>query len=161
LIKSGRIAKQDVLFNIVGKPDAFVQDLIGRSGLAEVARFTGFVSHREALGYQVNSSLLLLILHRDKANPGVTTGKLYEYLGSRTPILAIVPPHFEAARIVRETGAGVSVEASDPEGIEGALLDSYREFKSGSARCAGHADLSAYERSTGARQLAELLNEIS
>jgi glycosyltransferase involved in cell wall biosynthesis len=161
LIETGRIAKHDVLFNIVGKPDAFVQGLIAQSGLAEVARFTGFVSHREALEYQVNSSLLLLILHRDKANPGVTTGKLYEYLGSRTPILAIVPPHFEAARIVRETGAGVSVEASNTEGIEGALLDSYRDFKSGSARCAGHADLSAYERSTGARQLAELLSEIS
>jgi glycosyltransferase involved in cell wall biosynthesis len=161
LIEGGRIAKRDVLFNIVGTPDAFVQDLITRSGLAELTRFTGFVSHREALEHQVNSSLLLLILHRDKANPGVTTGKLYEYLGARTPILAMVPPHFEAARIVRETGAGVSVEASDTEGIAGALLDSYREFKSGSARCAGHADLSAYERSSGAGQLAELLSEIS
>jgi glycosyltransferase involved in cell wall biosynthesis len=161
LIESGRIAKQDVLFNIVGKPDAFVQDLIARSGLADVARFTGFVAHREALEYQVNSSLLLLILHRDKANPGVTTGKLYEYLGSRTPILAIVPPHFEAARIVRETGAGVSVEASDTEAIEEALLDSYQAFKSGTDSGLSLADLSAYERNAGARQLAELLNEIT
>jgi glycosyltransferase involved in cell wall biosynthesis len=161
LIESGRIAKQDVLFNIVGRPDAFVQGLITRSGLAEVTRFTGFVSHREALEYQVNSSLLLLILHRDKANPGVTTGKLYEYLGSRTPILAMVPPHFEAARIVRETGAGVSLEASDAEGIEQALLDSYRAFKSGADSRYRQADLSTYERSAGARRLAELLSELT
>src|SRR5262249_17255554 len=145
----------------VGKPDQFVQDLVARSGLAEVVRFTGFVSHRESLDHQVNSSLLLLILHRDRANPGVTTGKLFEYLGSRTPILAIVPPHFEAARIVRETGAGTSVEANDSEGIERALLDSYQAFKSGAVQCSDQCDLSAYERKAGARRLAELLNELT
>ncbi|HWN99002.1 MAG TPA: glycosyltransferase family 4 protein [Blastocatellia bacterium] len=159
LIESDRIPRQEVLFNIVGEPDAYVQELVGRFGLADVTCFTGFVAHREALSHQVRSSLLLLILHGDKANPGVITGKIFEYLGSRRPILGIVPQDFEVARIIVEAAAGVTVDPSDASGVERELLSSYRDYRSGVSDHARSSDLSAYERRVGARQLAGLLNE--
>lgn len=161
LIDSGKVLRSDLQFNIVGERDSFVGDLVRRYGMEDVTTFTGFVPHGESLRHQVSSSLLLLVLHREMANPGVTTGKLYEYLGSGTPILAIVPPHFEAARIINETRAGVSIEATDPAGIERCLLDSYYQFKTEKDQRRDAVDLSAYERKTGAARLAELLNELT
>ena len=160
-ISNSKIIRSDIRFNIVGEPDPYVQELITRFGFSDITHFTGFVPHREALTYQVRSSLLLLILHGDKANPGVITGKIFEYLGSRRPIFGIVPSHFEAARIIRETGAGIIVDPTDVEGIEQHLVVSYSRFKSGEDSTLNESDLSAYERRRGCEQLANLLTELT
>src|SRR5215471_5232329 len=76
LIDSGKVLRSDLQFNIVGERDSFVGDLVRRYGMEDVTTFTGFVPHGESLRHQVSSSLLLLVLHREMANPGVTTGKL-------------------------------------------------------------------------------------
>jgi hypothetical protein len=113
------------------------------------------------LGYQVNSSILLFVLNGEGASPGHITGKLFEYLAARRPILGIVSPDFEAARIIQETGAGVAVSADDAEGIERFLLDSYARFKSGTDHLSCGGDLSMYERKHTAQQLAELMTELT
>ena len=161
LIDSGRVRRDDAQFKIVGEPDPYVRNLAVRLHLDDLISFTGFVSHREALAHQVNSSLLLLIIHGDRANPGLVPGKLYEYLGSGRPILAIVPPDFEAASIIRDSHAGVAVEANNAMEIERCLVDSYAEFKAGLAQNSTERDLSMYERKNGARQLAGLLTELT
>jgi glycosyltransferase involved in cell wall biosynthesis len=161
LIDDGRIPREDVRFNIVGEPDSYVKDLVARYGISDLTCFTGFVSHQEALAYQVNASLLLLFLHSDRSDIGHVPGKLYEYLGARRPILAIVPPNFEVARIIRETHAGMTVEATDLAGIEQCLLDSYLAYKSGREVLLSESDLSPYERRHGAQRLADLLNELT
>ena len=161
VIASGKVAKADVQLKIVGEPDAYAQEVVNRLGLASVTHFTGFVSHGEALAEQVDSSLLLLILHGDRSNAGHVPGKLYEYLGARRPVLAIIPEDFEAARIIGETGAGVTVEATDAAGIERCLLDSYAAYKSDAGTAACQGDLAAYERRQGAAQLADLLSTLA
>lgn len=161
LIESGRVRRDEAQFKIVAEPDPYVSDLAERLHLDDLISFTGFVSHREALAHQVNSSLLLLIIHGDRANPGLVPGKLYEYLGSGRPVLAIAPPDFEAARIILDSRAGVAIEATNTTEIERHLLDSYAAFKSGLAPGSTEHDLSMYERKNGARQLAGLLTELT
>jgi glycosyltransferase involved in cell wall biosynthesis len=161
VIDSGEVAPSDVQVKIVGEPDAYVQEIVNRLGLADITNFTGFIPHRESLAQQVDSSLLLLILHGDRSNPGHVPGKLYEYLGARRPIIAIMPTDFEAARLIRETRAGVTVEASDATGIERCLSDSYTAYKSNAGCCTSESDLSPYERRNGAKQLANIFSELA
>lgn len=161
MVDDGRIAKADVQLKIVGEPDAFAQEIVTRLGLEGITNFTGFVSHSESLAHQVDSSLLLLILHGDKSNPGHVPGKLYEYLGARRPVLGIMPADFEAARLIRETRAGVTVEASDAAGIDRCLIESYSAYESNSASCVCEGDLSPYERRHGAEQLAKIFSELA
>jgi len=161
LIESGKVRRDEVQFKMVGEPDAYVRDLAAGLHLDDLVSFTGFVSHGESLAHQVNSSLLLLIIHGDQANPGLVPGKLYEYLGSGRSILGIVPHDFEAARIIRDSRAGVAVEATNPTGIERHLLESYAAFNSGLKQNSNERDLSMYERKNGARQLAGLLTELA
>ena len=161
LIADSRIQKEEVQLKIVGEPDAYAQEAVNRLGLASVTHFTGFVSHRESLAHQVDSSLLLLILHGDRSNPGHVPGKLFEYLGARRPILALVPADFEAAHIIRETGAGATVEANDAAGIERRLLDSYTTYQAGIDGGAAEGAISGYERKQGAAQLADILSSVT
>jgi glycosyltransferase involved in cell wall biosynthesis len=161
LTETGQIPREEVLFNIVGEPDSYVRELVSRFGLDDITHFTGFVPHRDALAYQVRSSLLLLILHGDRANPGVITGKIFEYFGSRRPVLGLVPAKFEVARLIGDVGAGVTVDPSDAEGVERELMASYIDYKTGASDRGHFSDLSSYERQAGARQLGRLLDELT
>lgn len=160
-IKVGAIARKDVQVNIVGESIPNLNDLLARFDLEKEAHFTGFVSHHESLKHQVNSSLLLFPLHGEGASPGILTGKLFEYLGARRPILGILRSDFEAAGIIQDAKAGVTVEPSNVEAIERCLLASYTAFKSDKDSCLNDSDLAPYERKRGAQQLARLLEEVT
>jgi glycosyltransferase involved in cell wall biosynthesis len=159
IIASGQAPREAVRFNIVGEPDPFVREAVARFDVADITHFTGFIPHADALAEQVNSSLLLLILHQGQANAGTVPGKLYEYLGARRPVLALVPNSFEAARLIRGSSAGVVVESQDIAGIERALVESYNAYQSNNERL-NDADLSRFERRAQAGQLAALLDEL-
>jgi hypothetical protein len=48
---------------------------------------------------------------------GILTGKLFEYIGSETPILGMGPCVGEASRILTETQAGTMFERTDVSGM--------------------------------------------
>jgi glycosyltransferase involved in cell wall biosynthesis len=70
-----------------------------------------------ALGLQRRARALLLITSDEVSQ---STGKLYEYMAAGRPILALADGN-EAARIVQETGTGVTVAPTDRAGIVAAL----------------------------------------
>ena len=84
-----------------------------------VVRHVGELSRGEAIALQRAADALLLITSR---NVGEATGKLFEYLGSGRPVLALAEGN-EAARIVTATGTGVCVPPDDPTRIAAALAD--------------------------------------
>lgn len=161
LIDKGRIQREDAQVVFVGEANPYLQRLATRYEVGDITAFTGLIANRESITYQINSSLLLFPLHGSGASPGHITGKLFEYLGARRPILGIVSPDFEAGRIIEETGSGVALNAHDGDSIERYLLDSYLRFKSGTDGCLSGEDLSTYERRYTAGQLANLMTELA
>ena len=55
-----------------------------------------------------SESLLLLIPEAEGRGRSVLTAKIFEYLAAERPILAVVPPDGEAARLIRDTTRGSS-----------------------------------------------------
>jgi glycosyltransferase involved in cell wall biosynthesis len=94
-----------------------------------VVRYGGIVDRPTVLSLQRAASTLVLLT---STNTGEATGKLFEYLGSGRPIIAVAGDN-EAARIIGETGTGVSVPPGDVEAIaaqirraiDGELASSY------------------------------------
>jgi glycosyltransferase involved in cell wall biosynthesis len=84
------------------------------------------VSHAESLRLQKESDILLLLLWDVPAERGVFTGKLFEYIGSRRPVLCLGLEHGVAPDLIRERGVG-SV-ATTPEAIA-AQLRAWIEIK--------------------------------
>jgi glycosyltransferase involved in cell wall biosynthesis len=119
-----------------------------------------YLPHQRALELQRDSEANLLLLP-DAAGRGrvVPSGKIFEYLAAERPILAAVPTDGAAAKLVRETGAGVVVAPEDEKGIREALLGLHARWKAGRLQ---EGYLSEEQRKSLSRQarveeLAELL----
>jgi glycosyltransferase involved in cell wall biosynthesis len=124
---------EDVVVRFAGDFRAADREYAESLGLGDRVELLGDLSRRRSLELQRDSeALLLLIPESGGRGRGVLTGKIYEYLAAERPILAVVPSDGAAARLVRETGAGVVVPSDDVQAIREALLDFHRRWRDGS-----------------------------
>ncbi len=92
---------------------------LAEPGVTRLVRHVGYLDRPQALSLQREADTLLLVT--SAGHVGEATGKLYEYLASGRPIL-VLGPESEAARIVRETGAGRVVDRT-ADAVGEALLE--------------------------------------
>lgn len=96
--------------------DAWVSDL----GLGDVVRVHDWLPHAEIQRVLRSADLLLLLAQRQ---PLQVPNKLYEYLGTRVPILAIADEQGETARMLRQAGGHYVVARDAPADIARALRE--------------------------------------
>tara|TARA_B110000971_G_scaffold87418_1_gene89803 strand:- start:778 stop:2043 length:1266 start_codon:yes stop_codon:yes gene_type:complete len=92
--------------NFVGDISEDVKAAIKASDLEMNTSFLGYVSHQKAIAYQKCSQVLLLLIPDVVNNKGILTGKLFEYLAAKRPILAIGPTDGDLATFLKETNTG-------------------------------------------------------
>lgn len=112
----------------------------------------GHVDHKKAVAIMRTSNALLLGIPNIANNKGILTGKIFEYLGSQTPVLGLGPVDGDAAAILHETKAGEMFDYSNVQGIKNWIIDSVNggnQYLSSS-----HHD---YERKSLTQKLAEAL----
>jgi len=98
-------SRVEVLF--LGNASKRLTELIKRFGLDDIVHYQGVVSHEQALQAQADADALLL-LNFDHAYDGILTGKVYEYLAAKKPVLALgVSPESELGRLIVKVGGGV------------------------------------------------------
>jgi glycosyltransferase involved in cell wall biosynthesis len=124
---------EDVVVRFAGDFRAADREYAEELGLGERVELLGHVSRRRSLELQRDSDVLLLLIPESGGRGrGVVTGKIYEYLAAERPILAAVPPDGAAARLVRETRAGVVAPSDDVDALREALVDLHRRWRDGS-----------------------------
>lgn len=97
-----------------------VMVLARRFGIEDMVRCFDPVPYMESLKLQRGADVLLLLLWNDPREHGVFTGKLFEYLGARRPILAAGLEAGVAADLIRQRNAGVV--SNDPDQIAETLV---------------------------------------
>ena len=123
--------KNDVQMLFVGDISQKVRFEIEKNKLTEIAEFKEYVSHSEAIAYQKKSQVLLLLIPNVKNSAGILTGKLFEYLTAKRPILALGPKNGDLSEILQYTNAGVVIEHEDEERLSTEILRLYQQFKTG------------------------------
>ena len=104
-------------------------------GLGDRLELLPYVPHRHALELERDSEANLLLLPEAAGRGAVVpSGKIFEYLAAERPILAAVPPDGAAAKLVRETGAGIVVAPEDEKGIREALIGLHARWQAGQLR---------------------------
>ena len=112
-------AARDVKVEFYGQDLRTVEELVRQYGVSEHVYLGGAIAHTDSLAKQQSADILLLLLWSDPREVGVYTGKLFEYVGSGRPILAVGGAHGVAADLIRSRGLGVV--ASESEAIAEAL----------------------------------------
>ena len=112
-------AVENINVEFYGRYLGVVADLSKKYCVENLVNVCPSIPYREALAKQKSADVLLLLLWNDFKEKGVYSGKLFEYLGARRPILAIGPEDNVAANLIIERSAGVV--ATDPKNIADAL----------------------------------------
>lgn len=119
--------------DIIGKNSpAFVLGKFKRHPvLTRIVSFRPFVTHRENIAQIMRATALLLYIPSGKNTESILTGKIFDYLRSGKPILAIVPPRGLSAKLVTEAGTGLVADYQDAQGIAENLNELYQKWEAG------------------------------
>jgi glycosyltransferase involved in cell wall biosynthesis len=158
LIQSGAVVRSDVMVRFYGPFEPWLQVLVAKFGLEGVVQIHDVVDRTEALRSQAESQLLLLIGWHDLKERGQHTGKLFEYLGSKRPILALGGSYGVMSEVLEETGAGV--HALTKEHLREVIVKAYSVYRNtGQVPYEGRASkVKNYTHREMARRFAELLD---
>jgi glycosyltransferase involved in cell wall biosynthesis len=115
-----------VLFAGLAGPDLSgrIRDL----GLEEVVTLRGIVPYRRSIELQKSADVLLLFLGDSPMAPSWYPAKVFEYIATGRPILALAPEGI-TADLVREAGTGIVVGPDDAGGIASAFADLFSRWK--------------------------------
>jgi len=155
---------EDVVLRFVGDFRAADKEFADSLGLGDRLELIPYVPRRRSLELQRDSeALLLLIPKAGGRGRGVLSGKVFEYIAAERPILAVVPEDGAAAKLIRETGAGVVAGPDDVDAIREALLDLHARWRAGALEGAPLSREWRDRLSRGARvgELAELLKGLA
>lgn len=153
------VFKADLQIQLIGKVDFSVLEDIRQSGLQDQLLKIDYLSHKEAIVKQNASQLLLLLINQTGNARGILTGKFYEYLAAKRPILGVGPIDGDAAAVLHETGAGVMVDFIDYQTTKQVILDYYNLYKTYSL-CVQSKSVERFSRRNLTSNLALLLNSL-
>ena len=146
---------------LVGKVDREVFDAIAAAGLREHVVSLGYLDHAGAVREQRGATLLILPLRNDPEYRPILPGKLFEYLAARRPILGIGQEDGAMARVLSETGAGITADWQNESAIRATLESAWNAFRQPTGLPPVTGDISRFERRALTASLARLLNSLS
>jgi glycosyltransferase involved in cell wall biosynthesis len=157
LARSGSLAKPALRF--VGDFPENLRAILAEEGLMDSVQCTGFVPYREGLRLLSESTLLLLAgpVSTSVAGSklrGNIASKVFEYLGSRRPILYVGTLDADVVTILKSYPGVAYVEPGDTDGARDAIVSLIRQ---GSMVDRKH--LEPYTRRSLAGRLAGVLNQ--
>ncbi len=141
---------------LIGTISKDILDTIHSYNLSDYLNYLGYVSHQEALIHQRKSQVLLLIEINSRNTISIIPGKLFEYMVSQRPIIAIGPRSSDFAQIIKETNTGVFFDYSEKVALKESIKSYYEKFLEGNLSV--HAvGVEKYSRKKLTERLAELI----
>ncbi len=139
-----------------GTLSAALQGLARNHGVERWVHQLPAVTYRESLARQMASTALLFVGWHDAAEDHITA-KIFEYLGSGRPILAVGPSGSTLSQILRDCGAPDLT--TDPEEIAARLGAWIQEFRATGAVASSlnEQPLTRYTRRAQTERLAQTL----
>lgn len=142
--------------NLIGVVSDDVVDSIHAYGLKKHLNIVGYVNHDEALKFQMKSQLLLLIEIDSEDTKAIIPGKIFEYLISETPILAIGPKDADVEQIIKSTNTGTYFNYNEKVILKAQILGYFKAYQNGDLKVSA-IGLQPYSRKALTKQLAHLI----
>ncbi|WP_196017176.1 hypothetical protein, partial [Alistipes senegalensis] len=123
LLRKGQLPANSV-FKIIG---SLYKDKVPDELSANV-KYYDPVSHDEAIRISCTECDVLVMIHAS-GRKGVYSGKVFDYLATNKPILALYDPNDVVGDLLAKTKSGIVVDEDDYEGIKSSILQCYGIWK--------------------------------
>ena len=160
LAGAGLLPRERIRLRFFVRHEPWVAALARRHGVEDILELIPWGPREVALRAQQESQVLVLLHWGGPTEAGIYTGKVFEYLAARRPILMIGGGPGVLHDLLAETGAGAHV--TDQEALERQLLAWWREFSErGYVAWRGRDELiEGYSHRRMAREFAAVLEEV-
>lgn len=138
-------------------PEPF-ETLAARLGLLEAVTTLGYLPHDATVAEQRAADLLWMTVGRRPGAAGISTGKLFEYIGTRRPILGLVPEGTAREALVAY-GASYLADPDDPAEVAQRLAEAYTAWRGGALPVPDEAFVRRHGRQVLAGDVAAILAE--
>ena len=160
LITENRDFKQEFILRLVGVVSDDVLKDMHRFIPNENIDIVGYVNHKQALIYQRQSQLLLLIEIDSEDTKAIIPGKVFEYLVAETPIISVGPEDSDVEQIIKSTNTGRYFNYTAELELKEHLQSCFSKFKN--ATLTTHPiGLQQYSRKSLTKKLAHLITDLS
>lgn len=129
ILKENPDFRNDFELKLIGIVSQEILDTIKEFKLDLFVRNLGYLSHKESVIEQRKSQVLLLIESDSEETKMILPGKLYEYMASHRPILAIANENSDIKNIIIQTNTGVFCDYSELEKTKQTILNYYALYK--------------------------------
>ncbi|MDT0554310.1 glycosyltransferase family 4 protein [Urechidicola vernalis] len=150
---------ENLNIKLVGKVAQSCKVSISANALDENVEFASYIPHSEVQEIQQSSQVLLLAVNKVPSAKGIITGKIFEYLLAKRPILAIGPTDGDLAQILEKTKAGTIINFEEKRLLKSTILDLYTAYKSNTLTC-NSIGVEQYHRRNLTQQLSTILKEL-
>jgi hypothetical protein len=150
--------KNNLRIKFIGKIDDTVIQDIQVFNPKNIVRIP-YLDHEEVRKYQASSQVLLLSINHVPSAKGIITGKIFEYLQAKRPILGIGPEDGDAAAILKKTNAGNIVGFNNKVELKAAVLKLYKDFKE-EKLFVKSINIEQFHRKNITRQLAQVIKKV-
>ena len=138
-----------------------LQAQIDSYSLTNEFEIVGYVPHDECIKHQLDSDVLVLIEGVGRGAEAFYTGKIFEYMNTGRPVLAILPENGAAADLVRESGIGIVSHTENVEAIKNNIEEYYKKW------CEDKLDfepnrkvIEKFERKALTKELADVFDKL-
>ena len=149
--------KDQLEIKLIGAVSQEVLETITKYGLDSYLNNLGYVSHKKAIAHQRKTQVLLLIEIDSEDTKSIIPGKLFEYMVSGRPIIAIGPEKSDFAEIITNTNTGVFFTYSEKMKLKSVILRFYNQFLEGKLQSNG-VGLQKYSRKSLTKELTQLIH---
>ncbi len=161
LRREGAISEREVSVEFYGECEPWLAQEVEAYGLSAIVALCGRRSRAEILARERAASRLIVIAGDGAEERGTYTGKLFEYLGARRPIIAVGGP---AGRTVMDEAlalSGAGVRCCDAGGLQVEIVRAVDEWRRGETATLTEEAVAPFELAQFGERYARVVEEVS
>jgi len=152
------LLSEEILLRFIGKADAKVIRSLEKVQGVRIELFP-YVPHTEAISWLARSAALLLVIPAGEKSTEMIPGKLFEYLASRRPVIAIGRKGSDVDNILRETSGGRLFGPEESGELAAYISDLMSDFSGGRYET-NPAGIGKYSRQALTATIAGILDSL-
>ncbi len=163
LISNESVDGGKIKIKLIGNyKEGYINGLVEKFGLTGVVDIYPYMEHSECLKHLVSSDVLLHIEGNAPGSEAFYSGKIFEYMNTGRPVLAIIPIKGAAAQLINDTKIGLVSDSDDVEHTMENINQLYEMWINKISCFSPDKDkIARYERETLTAELADVFSKIT